>query len=204
MPTQVERKDETRARLLAAAATVFAERGVEGASVDAIAEAAGRTSGALYAHFNSKEGLLIELLESWRSEVSAAITAELSRARSIDERLFALWHDFAYAKGAVHQWVQFEHALWQWVTRPEHEEMRSLLAARYRTAAHTLSGMLEGWAEEGLLPTPDPGAGAAIMGLLIGLEMQHRLDPAAVTDDFAVASLRALVGLDRRGQCRTR
>ena len=60
MATQGERKAETRARLLSAAATVFADLGIEGASVDAIAETAGRTSGALYAHFGSKEGLLID------------------------------------------------------------------------------------------------------------------------------------------------
>ncbi|HZP28809.1 MAG TPA: helix-turn-helix domain-containing protein, partial [Acidimicrobiia bacterium] len=91
MATQAERRDETRARLLAAAATVFADRGVEGASVDAIAEEAGRTSGALYAHFGSKEGLLLDLLETWRNEVSTAISVDLSQARTLDARLLALW-----------------------------------------------------------------------------------------------------------------
>ncbi|MGH9206548.1 MAG: helix-turn-helix domain-containing protein, partial [Acidimicrobiales bacterium] len=52
--TQEERKAETRARLLAAAADLFAGQGIEAVSVDAVAEAAGRTSGAVYAHFGSK------------------------------------------------------------------------------------------------------------------------------------------------------
>jgi AcrR family transcriptional regulator len=192
--TQTERKDETRARLLAAAATVFAERGVEGASVDAIAEEAGRTSGALYAHFGSKEGLVIELLESWRSEVSTNILAGLSHARSLDERLLALWHSFAHPKGAARQWVQFEHELWRWVTRVEHDEMRVLVADRYRTARQAITARLEEWAQERLIPAPRAEAGPAIIGLLIGLEMQHRLDPEAVTDEIALASLRALLG----------
>jgi AcrR family transcriptional regulator len=191
--TQAERKDETRTRLLAAAATVFAERGIEGASVDAIAEEAGRTSGALYAHFGSKEGLLIELLESWRNEVSTAISVDLSQARTVDERLLALWHDFANAQGAARQWVQLEHELWRWVTRVQHDEMRTLVADRYRASRQAITAMLEEWARERLIPPPRPDAGPAMIGLLIGLEMQHRLDPAAVTDEIALAGLRTVV-----------
>jgi hypothetical protein len=50
---------------------------------------------------------------------------------------------------------------------------------------------------QGLLAHGEPGAGVgpAMIGLLIGLEMQHRLDPAAVTDEIALASLRALLGV---------
>jgi AcrR family transcriptional regulator len=191
--TQAERKDETRALLLSAAAAVFAERGVEGASVDAIAEAAGRTSGALYSHFGSKEGLLIELLESWRSEVSAAILVDLSDARTVDERLLALWHEFAHAKGPARQWVQLEHELWRWATRAQANELGNVIAARYRTAREAMTALFDEWALEGLIPAPRVGAGAAVIGLLIGLEMQHRLDRAAVTDAVALAGLRALL-----------
>ncbi|HET7014110.1 MAG TPA: TetR family transcriptional regulator, partial [Streptosporangiaceae bacterium] len=45
---------ETRERLLAAAAEVFAERGYDGTRVADIAAAAGVSNGALYAHFGSK------------------------------------------------------------------------------------------------------------------------------------------------------
>ena len=48
------RSVETRARLLSAAAAIVAEQGIEGASVDAIAERAERTSGAIYDHFDGK------------------------------------------------------------------------------------------------------------------------------------------------------
>ena len=51
MATQGERRAETRQRLLDAAAELFAARGVEGCSVDAIAERAERASGAVYDHF---------------------------------------------------------------------------------------------------------------------------------------------------------
>ena len=80
MATQGERRAETRQRLLDAAADLFATRGIEASSVDAIAEAAERTSGAIYDHFGGKEGILFALLEGWVDDVAAVITAELVAA----------------------------------------------------------------------------------------------------------------------------
>ncbi|SEF93162.1 DNA-binding transcriptional regulator, AcrR family [Nonomuraea solani] len=53
---------ETRARLLRAAAEVFAARGYDGTRVADIAVAAGVSNGALYAHFGSKADLLVAAL----------------------------------------------------------------------------------------------------------------------------------------------
>jgi AcrR family transcriptional regulator len=55
---------ETRERLLAAAADVFAERGYDGTRVADIAAAAGVSNGALYAHFGSKAQLLVAALRA--------------------------------------------------------------------------------------------------------------------------------------------
>ena len=55
---------ETRERLLAAAADVFAERGYDGTRVADIAAAAGVSNGALYAHFPSKADLLVAALRT--------------------------------------------------------------------------------------------------------------------------------------------
>jgi AcrR family transcriptional regulator len=55
---------ETRERLLRAAADVFAERGYDGTRVADIAEAAGVSNGALYAHFASKADLLVDALRT--------------------------------------------------------------------------------------------------------------------------------------------
>src|ERR1035441_4167474 len=76
--TQGERKAETRARLLAAGADLFADRGIDGVSVDAVAEAAGRTSGAVYAHFGSKQGLLLAVLDAWKQSVLTVLLAEVA------------------------------------------------------------------------------------------------------------------------------
>nr|WP_269811174.1 TetR/AcrR family transcriptional regulator [Kineosporia rhizophila] len=49
--------------MLAAATTVIAERGANGASVEAICEEAGFTRGAFYSNFSTKEDLLYALMQ---------------------------------------------------------------------------------------------------------------------------------------------
>jgi AcrR family transcriptional regulator len=56
------RRAQTRDRLMAAAARVFAERGVIGASVEEICEAAGFTRGAFYSNFADKDDLVLALI----------------------------------------------------------------------------------------------------------------------------------------------
>lgn len=58
---RADKAERTRAELLAAAATLIATRGYEGASVGDIAAEAGFTKGALYTHFGSKEALFLVL-----------------------------------------------------------------------------------------------------------------------------------------------
>ena len=55
------RREATRQKLLDAAAKVFAEEGLDAASVEAICERAGFTRGAFYSNFDSKDALFLEL-----------------------------------------------------------------------------------------------------------------------------------------------
>ncbi|WP_282005735.1 TetR/AcrR family transcriptional regulator [Propioniciclava sinopodophylli] len=57
------RRAATRERLVDAAVVVFAEKGVLGAAVEEICEAAGFTRGAFYSNFTSKDDLCVELLQ---------------------------------------------------------------------------------------------------------------------------------------------
>jgi AcrR family transcriptional regulator len=61
--TQAERREETREQLLVAAGRVFAKRGFHGTSLDAVAEEAGFSRGAVYYNFADKEELFLELLD---------------------------------------------------------------------------------------------------------------------------------------------
>jgi AcrR family transcriptional regulator len=58
-----ERTDTTLRELLDAAETIFVRDGFERAQVEAIAAETGRSRGAVYAHFESKEDLFLALLE---------------------------------------------------------------------------------------------------------------------------------------------
>jgi len=59
------RRDE----LLSIAATLFAERGFKNTTVRDIADAAGILSGSLYHHFDSKESMVDELLDTFQTEL---------------------------------------------------------------------------------------------------------------------------------------
>jgi AcrR family transcriptional regulator len=61
--TQAERREDTREQVLAAAAKVFAQRGFHGTSLDAVAEEAGFSRGAVYYNFADKEELFLDLLD---------------------------------------------------------------------------------------------------------------------------------------------
>jgi AcrR family transcriptional regulator len=189
MATQGERRAETRQRLLDAAAELFAERGIEGSSVDAIAERAERTSGAIYDHFEGKEGLLFALLEGWVDAVAVAIGAELATATSLEERMASLWRNVSEPPTGDGRWIALEHELWSYAAR--NEAAREHLARRYRAA---WDGVDEAVADWDLDDTDvGPRVGPALIGLLLGLEMMRRVDPDALTDEVAIAALQGVV-----------
>jgi TetR/AcrR family transcriptional repressor of nem operon len=62
MRVSKEKAAENRERILKAAAQLIRERGISGAGVDALTEAAGMTHGSLYSQFGSKDRLVEEAL----------------------------------------------------------------------------------------------------------------------------------------------
>jgi AcrR family transcriptional regulator len=66
-------RENTRARLLDAAAQVFAEVGLGEASVEAVCERAGFTRGAFYSNFESKDALFVELAGRFVSQQVEAV-----------------------------------------------------------------------------------------------------------------------------------
>lgn len=194
--TQQTRKQETRARLLAAAADLFARKGFEGVSIDEIADAADRTSGSVYAHFGSKAALLQAVAEHHKNQVAAATEAELV-ARQSDFGLETLWRNFVDPAGDDGDaWVLLEHELWLFAARQgTASDAQTALADRYAEARHYMAEAVRAW----LGPDADPPAPAhqiptLLLGLMLGLEMQRRIDPGAVPDDLALAALRRLLG----------
>jgi AcrR family transcriptional regulator len=73
--TQAERRQETRDEVLAAASRVFSNNGFHGTSLDAVAEEAGFSRGAVYYNFSDKEQLFLELLDRRCAERARDIRA---------------------------------------------------------------------------------------------------------------------------------
>jgi AcrR family transcriptional regulator len=68
--------DRTRDRLVAAAATVFAEKGYDRATVQEIARRAGFTTGAIYGRFQGKAELLLAAIEAQSDDEFDQLFAE--------------------------------------------------------------------------------------------------------------------------------
>ena len=75
---------ETRERLVEAAARVFQLKGYEGATVSLIAQEAGVTSGAIYAHYPNKAALLVDALRANRERVTATLFPPGTRTDAAD------------------------------------------------------------------------------------------------------------------------
>ncbi len=76
--TQANRREDTRARILAAAGRLFAQKGFDGARVDGIAAAAKVNKQRLYHYFGNKDGLFTAVLErSYRGIREAEARLEL-------------------------------------------------------------------------------------------------------------------------------
>lgn len=72
------RRAETQARLLDAAAEIFAERGVLAATVEEICDRAGYSRGAFYSNFASKDELVLALLSADHVSNIAGVSRLLS------------------------------------------------------------------------------------------------------------------------------
>lgn len=88
MPTRTRLPRAERERqILDAAVAVFAERGFQHASMDAVAERVGVTKPVVYTHFGSKEGLLLACLARARAELLEVTAAAAASAEHPEEAL---------------------------------------------------------------------------------------------------------------------
>jgi AcrR family transcriptional regulator len=180
-----QRRDETRAELVAAATRVFAERGFHAASVGAIAAEAGFTTGAVYAHFKGKDELFLAAFEQYAlarveelAELHATATGTLAeRARAFADHWMA-----RLAADPDFMLVSLEfflHAL----RRPE---LREALAARQAAVRLAVGRMLEEdlRASGATLPMPSQDVATVMRELGVGLALAKLLDPDAIRDSL--------------------
>ena len=178
--TRAERRAQTRAALLDAAARVFVERGFAGASVEAIAAEAGYTRGAFYSNFATKEELFVALLQERGFEFARNV-ARGSEGMTAGE--------VGASAAAIHA-----HATAEWMVRLFLEVLAHggrdpetrRLAAGFWSGTREIGAeqVRRRYADAGREPPADPrDIATAFIALDIGLALQSYVDPEAVSLD---------------------
>lgn len=187
--TREQSRQETRARLLDSAAELFAEQGVNGASVEQIAERAGYSRGAFYGNFADKHELAVELLK----QRTLRELDEVSIITRGPEPYTALreWH----RDRAEHLigWLSLRTELIRYALRtpafrPQLAEREALARAAHTTSIETTFASL------GVDPPADPVFLALIVHALEdGLLIQRMLFPDEISDEVVVDAAELLI-----------
>jgi AcrR family transcriptional regulator len=197
--TRAEAKERTRQRLLDSAARVFAEKGFGGATLEEIAEAAGYSTGAMYANFGGKEQLFMEVVAAHRARAAARRIEEITQV--FDQALAAGADPFGALTGMFVKAADRDREL-----APLQAEFW-LYAVRNPAARKVIADSLSGQADE-LEPvvaralrhfgtSPDASSrevAVVVLALFQGLARRRRLDPGTVPDDLLARALRWLFG----------
>lgn len=188
--SRAESQAQTRERLIEAARQEIARRG-SAASVRDIAEAAGYTQGALYAHFQSKELLLLELLRQHMDREIATLEQLLAVS---DGGLRARVEQWLGALNTDRDWSMLAIELQMHASRDAaFRERYDALFERHRAAMGRLVGQL--FDELGRVPpAPPEEVATALMALAHGLALQRRPTRRGEADPSG-----ALIGLVLNG-----
>ncbi len=127
-----DQKQETRLRLLAAAQELFAQKGMEGTSIEEISDAAGYTRGAFYAHFPHKEAVMRDLIQTGFDSDRAAIAKlrEPDGASSLEDAYQALGQAFQDNRENLLWMLEFQlstlrHPTLLTAYREQHQRLRT-------------------------------------------------------------------------------
>jgi AcrR family transcriptional regulator len=152
-PTRAEKQQRTRGALLRAASKLFCKRGLEGTSIDDVAEAAGYTKGAFYANFKSKEELFLVMLDERFSSELERLDKTLAGADDPDEEARMAAAEFIhFASGDEWPRLYFQFA----AHAARNEDFRQELATRQRAMRERLVKVYERWTRDVDVEPPLP------------------------------------------------
>ncbi|WP_081736597.1 TetR/AcrR family transcriptional regulator [Amycolatopsis orientalis] len=191
--TREESREQTRQRLIAAAAELFAERGVNGTSVEQIAERAGFTRGAFYGNFDGKHELVVELLRRRtrrEAEEVAALAEGVGSFAEMMDRLRA-WN----VERAEHLegWLILRTELALYALR--NPEARPLVGEGEKSTRALLETSVK---TELAARGAEPPAAPAFLALILhaledGLLLQRFLSPEGTGDEDVVDAVQLLM-----------
>jgi AcrR family transcriptional regulator len=187
-------RDDTCEKLFEAAARVFEEQGIGGASIEAIAAAAGFTRGAFYSNFNSKDELIIAMLEDHVEQTVRRNLDLLARHKNIVDFIDALKtmdrsrHDPLGRSPLLHM----EMILFVARAEKRRPELAKRLRARRQLITDIVETTLKNSGRNGALnPT---WTGAILLALEDGFRLHRLIDPETTPAD---SFLRAIGDLQR-------
>ena len=193
----VSRADATRARLVEAAVTAFAEKGFHGTTTRDIAAAAGMSPAALYVHHRSKEELLYLISRNGHERTLALIRAGVASSDDPAQQLRTVVHDFAvqHARGhTVGRIVNYE------LTALSPEHLREMREIRHQIDQE-IRQVIEAGVAAGAFDTSDPRM-ATVALLSLGIDIarwytdEGNWTPESIADHYADLALR-IVGAPR-------
>jgi AcrR family transcriptional regulator len=191
-----DKRDRTRAKLLEAARSLIREKGYEHTTLDAIAERAGMTTGAIYGNFKNRDELFLSLGQTYWAPIkpivkSRATFPEIMRALA-DATLAAIPDRSAAAVGRL---TGLAYAL-------THEELRAKVAEFTAQSYAFGEQWLRSVTKEEDLPMPADHLVRVIHVLTEGLVFQRLLTPELMPDAIFHAAFAALgKNAKRRAKC---
>ena len=186
-------RDDTCEKLFEAAATEFEEQGIGGASIEAIAAAAGFSRGAFYSNFKSKDELIIAMLEDHVEQSIRRNLDLLARHSNLDDFLEALRtmdrsrHDPLARSPLLHM----EMILFVARAEQRRPELAKRLRARRRLIAEIVETTMK---NSGKTPRNAEWTAAIVLALDDGFRLHRLIDPETTPAD---SFLRAISDLQR-------
>jgi AcrR family transcriptional regulator len=187
-------RDVTCEKLFEAAARVFEEQGIGGASIEAIAAAAGFSRGAFYSNFNSKDELIFAMLEDHVEQSIRRNLDLLARHKNLADFIDALRNMDRSRQDPLGRSPLLHMEMILFVARAEKRrpELAKRLRARRKLVADIVETTLQ---NSGRNPALNPTWTAAIvLALEDGFRLHRLIDPETTPSD---SFLRAITDLQR-------
>ena len=187
-------RDDTCEKLFEAAAQVFEDQGIGGASIEAITAAANFTRGAFYSNFQSKDELIIAMLEDHVERSIRRNLDLLAEHSNIDDFLDALKNMDRSKQDPIGRAPLLHMEMILFVARAEKRrpELAKRLRARRKLIADIVKTTLEKSGRNGAL-NPE-WTGAIVLALEDGFRLHRLIDPETTPQD---SFLRAITDLQR-------
>ncbi|WP_407166217.1 TetR/AcrR family transcriptional regulator [Bradyrhizobium sp. ORS 111] len=187
-------RGNTCEKLFEAAAQVFEEQGIGGASIEAIAAAAGFTRGAFYSNFKSKDELIIAMLEDHVEQSIRRNLDLLTRHRTLPDYLEALRTMDRSRQDPLGRSPLLHMEMILFVARAEKRrpELAKRLRARRKLIADIVVTTLRNSGRNGV-HNPEWTA-AIVLALEDGFRLHRLIDPDTTPAD---SFLRAITDLQR-------